>query len=90
MTQLSHEEREFTVDSGASLHRMSKSDLIHEETGWTSKANGTATTTEQAAVYFKDLDVLITVQLLEDSPAVLSRGKIMGRTWVFLQTEGNK
>ena len=39
-------------------------------------ANGTITTTEEATVYVKDLDMLITVQLLVDSPAVPSLRKL--------------
>ena len=80
-TGISLEEREFTVDSGASVHMMSKSDLAQrqKETIRKSKesctvltAKGTITATEEATLYFKDLDMFITVQLLEDSPAVLS------------------
>ena len=37
-------------------------------------ANGTITTTEEATVYVKDMSMLITVQLLKDSPAVRSPG----------------
>ena len=43
---------------------MSKSDLI--------QANGQIPTTEEAAVYVNILDMLMTFQLLEDSPAVLA------------------
>ena len=67
------------------MQRMMKRDLFHEEeeeeTSRKSKAsctiteaNGTITTTEEATVYVRDLDIMITVQLLEDSPAVLSLG----------------
>ena len=36
-------------------------------------ANGTITTTEEAAVYVKNLEVLMTVQFVEDSPAARSQ-----------------
>ena len=38
-------------------------------------ANGAIDTNEEATVYVKDLDILVTVQLFEDTPAVLSLGK---------------
>ena len=37
----------------------------------------------EATVYVRDLDMLITVQLLEYSPAVLSLGHTLGRKWVL-------
>ena len=67
------------------MRMMSKSDLFHEakETIRLSKesctiiaANGTNTTTDEATVYVKDLDMLITVHVLEDSPAVFSQGQL--------------
>ena len=39
-------------------------------------ANGEVQTKEDAAVYVKELDFLVTVMLLEDTPAVLSLGKL--------------
>ena len=38
-------------------------------------ANGEVLSREEATVYFKELD-LLTVMLLEDTPAVLSLGKL--------------
>ena len=38
-------------------------------------ANGSTTTTEEAAVYVRDLDMFVTVQLSKDPLAVLSSGK---------------
>ena len=70
-TGIRHEDREFTVDSGASMHMLSKSDFIQEEKESIRKskesctfltANEMITTTEEATVYVKDLDTLITVQ----------------------------
>ena len=39
-------------------------------------ANGEVQTKEEAAVYVKELDLLVTVMLPEDTPAVLSLGKL--------------
>ena len=40
------------------------------------KVNGSLTKTDEATFCVKDLDIINTVQLLEDSPAVLSLGKL--------------
>ena len=37
-------------------------------------ANGEVHTNEEETVYVKDLDLFVTVQLLEDTPPILSRG----------------
>ena len=39
-------------------------------------ANGEVQTNEEAQVYVHDLHLFVTVQLLEDTPAVLSPGKL--------------
>ena len=39
-------------------------------------ANGEVRTTEEATVYVKQLDLLVKVMLLEETPAVLSLGKL--------------
>ena len=39
-------------------------------------ANGEVLTKEEARVYVKELDLFVTVMLLEDTPAVLSLGKL--------------
>ena len=79
------EEKEFVVDSGASMHMLSTKDLnsAELETVRVSKspstvvpANGEVQTKEQATLYVKELDLCVTVKLLEDTPAVLSLGKI--------------
>ena len=79
------EEREFVVDSGASMHMVSKKDLnsAELETVTTSRspttvitANGEVQTNEDAAVYVSELDMFLTMKLLEDTPAVLSLGKL--------------
>ena len=79
------DEREFSVESGASMLMMSKTDLSPEEleTVRASRlplavitASGSINTTEKAKVHVKDLDMCVTVQLLEDTPAVVSLGKL--------------
>ena len=39
-------------------------------------ANGEVQTNEEATVYVKELDTFLTMKLLENTPAVLSRGKL--------------
>ena len=72
------EETEFVVDSGASMHMVSKRDLNSAELEPTTvmTANGEVQTREEAAVYVKELDLFVTVMLLEETPAVLSLGKL--------------
>ena len=79
------EEREFVVDSGASMYMVSKRDLNSAvlETMRTSRspttvmtANGEVQTREEATVYVKELDLFVTVMFLEETPAVLSLGKL--------------
>ena len=74
------EEREFVVDSGASMHTLSKKDLNSAEldTFRVSRnlttvltANGEVQTNEEATVYVYDLDLFVTEKILEDTPAVL-------------------
>ena len=81
------EEREFVVDSGASMHMISKKDLnsAELESVTTSRsptnvitANGEVQTHEEATVYVKELEIFLTTKLLEDTPAVLSLGKLCG------------
>ena len=84
-TSRSPEEREFVVDSGASMHMLSKKDLSSDEkeTLWRSRnpttvvtASGEVQTNEEAQVYVHDLDLFVTVQILDDTPAVLPLGKL--------------
>ena len=79
------EEREFVVDSGASMHMISKKDLSNAEMDTLTKsfsptivitANGEVQTHEEATVYVKELDIFLTVKVLENTPAVLSLGKL--------------
>ena len=79
------EEREFVVDSGASMHMVSEKDLnsAELETMRTSRsptalmtANGEVQTREEATVYVKQLDLFVKVMFFEETPAVLSLGKL--------------
>ena len=82
---LKPEEREFVVDSGASTHMISKKDLSKAEMDTLTKscsptivitANGEVQTHEEAVVYVKELDIFLTMKVLENTPAVLSLGKL--------------
>ena len=82
---LKPEEREFVVDSGASMHMISKRDLNSAEletlTTLRSRttvitANGEVQTHEEATVYVKELDIFWAMKVLGDTPAVLSLGKL--------------
>ena len=82
---LKPEEREFVVDSGASMHMISKKDLnsAELETVTTSRSpttvitgNGEVQTHEEAIVYVIELDIFLTMKVLENTPAVLSFGKL--------------
>ena len=77
------EEREFVVDSGASMHMISKKDLSDAEMDTFTKscspttvitANGEVQTHEEATVYVKELDIFLTMKVIENTPAVLSLG----------------
>ena len=82
---LKPEEREFIVDSGASMHMISKKDLSDAEMDTLTKscsptrvitANGEVQTHEEAIVYVKELDIFLTMKVLDNTPAVLSLGKL--------------
>ena len=84
-TTLKLEEREFVVDSGASVQIISKKDLSEAEMDTLTKscsrtiviaANGEVQTHEEATVYVKELDIFLTMKVLENTPAVLSLGKL--------------
>ena len=79
------EERDFLVDSGASMHMISRNGLNpgEMETVTTSRypttvitANGEVQTHEEATVHVRELDMFLTVKIIEDTPAVLSLGKL--------------
>ena len=82
---LKPEELEFIVNSGASMHMISKKDLSDAEMDTLTKscsptivitANGEVQTHEEATVYVKELDIFLTMKVLENTPAVLSLGKL--------------
>ena len=84
-TSKSPEEREIVVDSRASMHTMSKKALSSDELDALRRsrsptvvlaANGEVHTHEEAQVYVHDLNLFVTVQLLEETLAVLSLGKL--------------
>ena len=78
---LEPEEQEFVVDSRASMHMISKKDLRNAEMDTLTKscsltivitANGEVQTHEEALVYVKELDIFLTMKVLDNTPAVLS------------------
>ena len=84
-SNLKLEERDFVVDSGASMHMISKKDLSDALMDTLTKscsptivitANGEVQTHEEATVYVKELDIFLTMKVLENTPAVLSLGKL--------------
>ena len=84
-SNLKPEEREFVVDSGASMHMISKKDLSDAEMDTLTKSssptivitcNGEVQTHEEATVYAKELDIFLTMKVLDNTPAVLSLGKL--------------
>ena len=84
-SNLKPEEREFVVDSGASMHMISKKDLSDAEMDTLTKscsptivitANGEVQTQEEAIVYVKELGTFLTMKVLENTPAVLSLAKL--------------
>ena len=84
-SNLKSEEREFVVDFGASMHMISKKDLNSAEMDTLKKsrsptivitANGEVQTHEEATVYVKELDIFLTMKVLDNTPAVLSLGKL--------------
>ena len=66
----------FVVDSGASMHMLSKKDLSSDDPTTVMTANGEVHTNEEAQVYVQDLDLFVSVQLLDETPPVLSLGKL--------------
>ena len=67
------------------MHMISKKDLSNAEMDTLTKscsptivktANGEVQTHEEAIVYFKELDIFLTMKVLDNTPAVLSLGKL--------------
>ena len=87
------EEREFVVDSGASMHVVSERhlDSAELETMRISKnpttvmtANGEVQTKEEATAYVKELDLFVTVMLLEENTRSSFTRTALRRSWVYL------
>ena len=85
-SKLKLEERDFVVDSGPSMHMISKKDLSDAVMDTLTKscsltivitANGEVQTHEEATVYVKEFDIFFTMmKVLDNTPAVLSLGKL--------------
>ena len=82
---LKPQERKFVVDSGASMHMISKNDVNDAEMDTFTKscsptivitATGEVQTHEKSIVYVKELDIFLTMKVLDNTPAVLSLGKL--------------
>ena len=82
---INSEEREFVADSGASMHMVSRKDFnkaeletvrIPKNSIMVVTANGEVPAKEEAMVYVRELDLFVTLMLLENTPAVLSLGKL--------------
>ena len=91
---LKPEEREFVVDSGASMHMISKKNLSDAEMDTLTKlcsptivmtANGEVQTHEEAIVYVKELGIFLTMKVIENTPAVLSLGKLCDENGYFYE-----
>ena len=81
----STEDRMFVVDSGASMHMLNRKDFSSDELDTLRRsrnpttvitANGEVQTNEKAQVYVQDLDLVVAVQILEETPPGLSLGKL--------------
>ena len=71
------EERKFVVDSGASMYMLSKKDLSSEELDTLRRSRNPITgITASEEVQTNEEDLFVTVQILDDTPAVPSLGKL--------------
>ena len=79
---LKPEEREFVVDSGASMHMISKKDLNDAELDTLTKscspttvitATGEVQTHEEAIVYVKELAIFLTESPREHASSIVAR-----------------
>ena len=75
------------------MHMISRKDLSEAEMDTSTKscsftivitANGEVQTQEEAIVYVKELDMFLTMKVLENTPAVLSLGKFCEKKRRFL------
>ena len=91
-TSKSPEEREFKVDSGASVHMMSKKDLSSDELDTSRRsrnpvvltANAEVHTNEEAQVYVHNLDFFVTVQITRRIACCSIAWKTLRRPRIFL------
>ena len=92
------EEGEFAVGSGPCVHLVSKRDLnsaalettrISKKPTTVMTANGEVQTREEATVYVKELDLFVSVMLLQQTRAVLSLEKTLRGSWVYLPVVKN-
>ena len=76
------------------MHMISKKDLSDAEMDTLTKscsptivitANGEVQTHEEATVYVKELDIFLTMKVLENTPAVLSLGKLCDENGYFYE-----
>ena len=78
------------------MHMISKKDLSDAEMDTLTKsrsptivitANGKVQTHEEATVCVKELDIFLTMKVLENTPAVLSRGKLCDENGYFFRMD---
>ena len=95
VSTLKLEEREFVVDSGASMHMISKKHLSKAEMDTLTKscsptivipANGEVQTHEEATVYVKELDIFSTLSPREHASSVIARKALRWKR-VFLRMD---
>ena len=76
------------------MHMISKKDLSHAEMDILTKscsptivitAYGEVQTHEEATVYVRELDIFLTLKVLENTPAVLSLGKLCDENGYFFE-----
>ena len=93
---LKPEETEFVADSGASIHMISKKDLSDAEMDTLTEsrsptivitAKGEVQTHEEAIVYVKDLDIFLTMKVLDNTPEVIVAWKALRWKRVFLRMD---
>ena len=87
------DEREFVVDSGASMHMMSKQEIRSDDMEiFRRSRNATVVLTtnrevhtcEETQVFVHVLNLFVSVQFLEETPAVLSLEKTLRRPRILL------
>ena len=88
-SSLKPEESKFVVDSGASMHMITKKDLSDAEMDTLTKscsptivitANGEVQTHEEAIVYVKELDIFLTMKVLENTNGSMVKNHILLKT----------